>query len=49
MGIRRANQTDVPRIMEIRHSVRENRLSDQNSVTATDCARFIERRRFGCG
>jgi GNAT superfamily N-acetyltransferase len=43
MGIRRAVRTDVPRIMEIRHSVRENRLSDPNLVTAADCARFIER------
>ena len=29
--------------MEIRHSVRENRLSDPNLVTATDCKAFIER------
>src|SRR5437763_653225 len=43
MGTRRAVQTDVPRIMEIRHSVRENRLSDPNLVTAADCAHFIER------
>jgi GNAT superfamily N-acetyltransferase len=43
MGIRRAIQADVPRIMEIRHSVRENRLSDPDLVTAADCARFIER------
>ena len=43
MGIRRAIQSDVARIMEIRHSVRENRLSDPNLVTANDCADFIER------
>ena len=42
MGIRRAVQTDVPRIMEIRHSLRENRLSDPDLVTA-DCETFIER------
>jgi GNAT superfamily N-acetyltransferase len=34
---------DVPRIMAIRHSVRENRLSDPNLVTAADCVAFIER------
>ena len=29
--------------MEIRHSVRENRLSDPNLVTGKDCAEFIGR------
>ncbi|MBV8493252.1 MAG: GNAT family N-acetyltransferase [Alphaproteobacteria bacterium] len=29
--------------MEIRHSVRENRLSDPSLVTAADCAAFVER------
>jgi GNAT superfamily N-acetyltransferase len=29
--------------MEIRHLVRENRLSDPNLVTAADCVAFIER------
>jgi hypothetical protein len=43
MGIRRAVQSDVSRIMNIRHAVRENRLSDPNLVTAADCAAFIER------
>ena len=43
MGIRRATQSDVARIMEIRHSVRENRVSDPNLVTADECAEFIER------
>jgi GNAT superfamily N-acetyltransferase len=43
VGIRRALLTDVSRIMEIRHSVRENRLSDPSLVTAADCADFIER------
>jgi GNAT superfamily N-acetyltransferase len=43
MGIRRAIQGDVARIMEIRHSVRENRLSDPNLVTGKDYAEFIER------
>ena len=43
MNIRRAVQSDVSRIMEIRHLVRENRLSDPNLVTADHCAEFIER------
>lgn len=43
MDIRRAVQTDIRRIMEIRYSVRENRLSDPNLVTATDCEAFIKR------
>jgi GNAT superfamily N-acetyltransferase len=43
MGIRRAIHSDVLRIMEIRHLVRENRLSDPNLVTADDCADFITR------
>lgn len=43
MSIRRAMRADVPRIMAIRHSVRENRLSDPNLVTAADCVAFIER------
>jgi GNAT superfamily N-acetyltransferase len=42
-AIRRAIHADVPRIMAIRHAVRENRLSDPNAVTAADCAAFIER------
>ena len=42
-NIRRAAHADVPRIMEIRHAVRENRLSDPNSVTASDCCAFIDR------
>ena len=42
-NIRRAAYTDIERIMEIRHSVRENRLSDPNSVTAADCVAFIDR------
>jgi hypothetical protein len=34
---------DIPRIMEIRHGVHENRLRDATSVTAADCAAFVER------
>src|SRR5215471_17435097 len=43
MGIRRAVPRDFSRIIEIRQSVRENRLSDTGLVTAKDCADFIER------
>jgi GNAT superfamily N-acetyltransferase len=43
MTDRRAVPSDIQRIMTIRHAVRENRLSDPNSVTAADCAAFIER------
>jgi GNAT superfamily N-acetyltransferase len=47
IGIRRALQTDVPRIMEIRHWVRQNRPSDPNLVTGADCEAFIERSEIG--
>ena len=40
---RKAAHTDIARIMAIRHTVRENRLSDPNLVTAADCAAFIDR------
>jgi GNAT superfamily N-acetyltransferase len=39
---RRAMHADVPRIMELRHGVRENRLSAPNAVTAADCMAFID-------
>jgi hypothetical protein len=38
---RRATRDDIPRIMEIRHGVHENRLRDPTTVTAADCAAFI--------
>ena len=41
--IRKAVYADISRIMEIRHAVHENRLSDPNAVTAADCAAFIDR------
>ena len=34
--LRRATSADIPRIMEIRSAVRENRLSDPSRVTAAD-------------
>jgi GNAT superfamily N-acetyltransferase len=40
---RKAVYADIPRVMEIRHAVRENRLLDPNSVTAEDRRTFIDR------
>ena len=40
---RRATVQDIPRLMEIRFAVQENRLSDPNSVTGADCEDFIQR------
>jgi len=39
--IRLATRTDIPRIFEIRYSVRENRLTDPSLVTGADAERFI--------
>jgi len=40
--IRPATAGDIPRIFEIRHSVRENRLSDPGAVTETDAMWFVD-------
>jgi GNAT superfamily N-acetyltransferase len=40
--LRRAIETDVPRIHEIRDSVRENILSDPSRVTPADIAWFLD-------
>ncbi|MFZ2007846.1 MAG: GNAT family N-acetyltransferase [Stellaceae bacterium] len=40
--LRRATEADVPRIREIRDSVRENILSDPSRVTPADMAWFLE-------
>jgi GNAT superfamily N-acetyltransferase len=40
--LRRATTADIPRISEIRDSVRENRLSDPSLVTPQDIAWFLE-------
>ena len=42
-NMRRAVAADIPRIMEIRHAVSENRLSDPTAVTSAHCAAFIDR------
>jgi GNAT superfamily N-acetyltransferase len=39
--LRLATPSDIPRIFEIRHSVRENRLTDPSAVTEAAAARFI--------
>ena len=39
--IRRANEADIPRIVEIRGAVRENRLRDPSRVTRADIEWFI--------
>ena len=41
--VRRATVRDIPRLMEIRFAVKENRLSNPNSVTGADCEDFIQR------
>ncbi|MGL6210541.1 MAG: GNAT family N-acetyltransferase [Paracoccaceae bacterium] len=38
---RRATQADIPRLIEIRGAVRENRLSDLSSVTPADYEWFV--------
>jgi GNAT superfamily N-acetyltransferase len=40
--LRRATPIDIPRIFEIRDSVRENILSDPSRVTPADVAWFVE-------
>jgi len=40
--IRNATESDIPRIMEIRASVRENRLRDPSRVTLEDVRWFID-------
>jgi len=41
--LRLATVSDIPRIMEIRFAVQENRLFDPTSVTPQDCAEFVGR------
>lgn len=45
VSIRPATCRDIPRLMEIRAAVRENRLSEPSSVLAADYRRFIDQ---GC-
>lgn len=45
--IREAIPPDIPQIQEIRHAVKENRLSDPALVTDEDCLRYITKRGKG--
>lgn len=47
MQIRDATVNDIPQIQEVRHSVKENRLSDPSLVTDDDCREFLTRRGKG--
>lgn len=42
-GVRKARMDDIAAMMELRLSVRENRLSHPDQVTPEDCRRYIER------
>lgn len=47
MNIREARVQDISQIQEVRHSVKENILSDPSKVTDADCADYITRRGKG--
>jgi GNAT superfamily N-acetyltransferase len=42
--VRQATEADIPEMMALRLSVRENRLLDPSQVTAEDCRRYVTRR-----
>jgi GNAT superfamily N-acetyltransferase len=41
--VREATEADIPVLMELRLSVRENRLFDPSQVTAEDCLAYVRR------
>ena len=41
--VREAMEADIPAMMELRLSVRENQLFDPGQVTAADCLAYVER------
>ena len=45
-SVRAAQLEDIPRIIEIRHAVRENRLSSPDAVTGADCAWYVQNAGF---
>lgn len=47
MHIRPAFTADIPQIQEVRHSVKENTLSDPSLVTDADCEDYLNRRGRG--
>jgi GNAT superfamily N-acetyltransferase len=42
-GVRKARVDDIAAMMELRLSVRENRLAHPDQVTPEDCRRYVER------
>ncbi|WP_207434440.1 GNAT family N-acetyltransferase [Sabulibacter ruber] len=47
MHFREANVSDIPQIQRVRHSVKENVLSDPSKVTDQDCEEYITQRGKG--
>jgi GNAT superfamily N-acetyltransferase len=47
MQFRQAEKEDILQIQKVRHSVRENILSDPALVTDADCAKYLEIRGLG--
>jgi GNAT superfamily N-acetyltransferase len=47
MNIREAQVSDIPRLQVIRHSVKENTLSDPSLVTDEDCMEYLTKRGKG--
>ncbi|WP_240337043.1 GNAT family N-acetyltransferase [Rufibacter psychrotolerans] len=47
MTFREATLRDIPQIQQVRHSVKENVLSDPSLVTDADCAEYLTQRGKG--
>ena len=47
MIIRQASLSVIPQIMEVRHSVLENRLSNPDLITELHCAEYLTQRGKG--
>ena len=47
MMFREATVADIPQIQRVRHSVKENRLSDSSLVTDADCENYLMNRGNG--
>jgi GNAT superfamily N-acetyltransferase len=47
MTFRQAEKSDIPQIQNVRHTVKENSLSDPGLVTDADCAEYLEQRGRG--
>ena len=46
VSLRRATETDLPRIMEVRHGTAENRLTDPSLVTDAEVAWYLNKAIF---